>query len=109
MEKIFGKNSETKIDVPMEGFARKVLAYNNEMMIVEVKLDKGTTLPAHKHVHTQCTYVVSGKLEFTLEDKVYILEAEDSIVSPSDAEHKVVALEDSLVVDAFNPMREDFI
>lgn len=109
MEKIFGKNSETKIDVPMEGFARKVLAYNDEMMIVEVKLDKGTVLAAHSHVHTQCTYVVNGKLEFTLEDKVYILESGDSVVSPSNAVHKVVALEETLVIDAFNPMREDFI
>ena len=53
------------------GCARKVLSHNEDMMLVEVRFDKGGTGVIHAHPHVQCTYVCSGKFEFTWRSTVY--------------------------------------
>lgn len=92
------------------GIVRKVLAYNENIMSVELKFDKGAIGVKHSHPHEQIGYLISGSLlyqEDGLEDKVLV--AGDTYCVGPDVVHGVVALEDTKLLDIFTPMRKDFV
>lgn len=89
--------------------ARRIMAYGEEMMLVENVFLPGDTAPEHSHPHAQITYVIEGALEFTLDGDTRILHGGDSVFMEPYAVHKAVAVEKSLLIDMFAPMREDFL
>ena len=88
---------------------RRVLAHGQEMMMVENEFAPGDTAPEHTHPHSQITYVIRGALKFTLEGETVVLRDGDSVYIAPNAVHSAVAAEDSLLIDMFAPMREDFL
>ena len=101
--------SEKKVQDLGGGVKRRVLAYNNDLMTVEVIFEKGAEGSVHTHPHTQCTYVLSGKFEYSVEGDAVTLCAGDSIVVPPDLPHGTLCLEAGTLIDTFTPMRKDFI
>ena len=91
------------------GVRRRVLSYNEHMMTVEVVFEAGAVGAVHTHPHTQCTYVLSGRFSYTVEDESVVLGPGDSIVVPSDLPHGTVCLEKGVLLDIFTPMRKDFL
>ena len=91
------------------GLTRKVAAYNDNLMCVEVHFETGTVAARHHHRHEQITYVISGKFEFTVGDKTYIVSAGDSLYKQRDIEHGATCLEAGTLLDIFTPHREDFL
>jgi len=72
-------------------------------------LDKDAMLASHSHHHEQISYVLSGKMRFEIESgETKTLEAGDFAVFAPNETHGGVALENSVVLDAFSPAREDF-
>lgn len=104
---VFGK--ERKITQAGEGVERKVLGYSENMMICEIKMKKGAVIPSHAHPHEQCSTIVSGRVIYTVGAEKKEVQGGDSVMIPADVPHDIVALEDTLVIDGFAPMREDFI
>jgi len=102
-------DSENKLETVAAGLSRKVGAYNDNLMVVEVHFEAGVTAPLHHHVHEQITYVMSGKFEFTVGDKTYIVGAGDSLYKEPNIEHGATCLESGMLLDVFTPHREDFI
>ena len=100
-------------DIPLTdlggGVSRKVLAYNEQMMIVEVHFEKGGIGAVHTHPHLQVTYVQSGRFRFTIGDETVEVSAGDSLQFPSNAAHGTICLEAGVLLDIFNPMRKDFL
>ncbi len=92
-----------------EGIRRKIVAYDDLVMAVYVEFKKGSIGSLHKHPHLQITYIQSGSFEVQIDGQKRILKSGDSYYIPKDLEHGVVALENSILVDFFTPMREDFI
>lgn len=92
-----------------EGVVRRVLGYSDDAMCVENTFETGAIGALHSHPHTQVTYIVSGKFEFTIGDKKYEVKAGDTLVKKNGVVHGCVALEGGVMVDFFTPMREDFI
>ena len=88
---------------------RRVLAHGEDMMLVENEFAPGDTAAEHTHHHTQITYVAEGALEFTVEGETRTLRRGDSVYIRPDAIHSAIAVEDTLVIDMFAPMREDFL
>ena len=43
------------------GTTRRILAYNDELMSVEVAFETGSVGAVHTHPHTQLSYVLSGR------------------------------------------------
>jgi quercetin dioxygenase-like cupin family protein len=91
------------------GVKRKILTWDESVMLVRVVFEKGGIGAPHKHPHIQCTLVASGRFEMTIGDRTTILEAGDSFIVPTNVVHSVVALEAGELVDTFAPMREDFV
>lgn len=91
------------------GVQRRVLSYNEELMTVEVAFEEGAIGAVHTHPHTQCTYVLSGRFIYSVEDESVILGAGDSIVVPSSLPHGTTCLEKGVLLDIFTPMRKDFV
>ncbi len=91
------------------GVSRKVLAYNEGLMIVEVHFETGSTGSAHTHPHLQSTYVKSGRFRFTIDGKDVEVGPGDTIAFPSGILHGTLCLEAGTLIDIFAPMREDFV
>ena len=92
-----------------ENVTRQVLGYDGQVTMVKVKFEKGSVGTPHTHYHTQVTYVVSGKFEFTVDGKTKIVSAGDAIYMEPDVLHGCVCLEAGILIDCFTPMRADYI
>lgn len=103
----FGSNCSLK-DLG-NGVSRRVLAHNDQMLIAEVHFKKGSCGTVHTHVHTQCTYVAEGKFDFTINNETKTVCKGDSLIFESNAPHGCVCLEEGILIDVFNPCREDFL
>ncbi len=88
---------------------RKTMSYNEDLMLVKVAFEKGGIGTIHKHPHLQISYIASGIFEITVNGKMKTLKEGDVYFIPSDLFHGAVCLEEGILVDVFNPMREDFV
>ncbi len=91
------------------GVVRRVLAYSKDLMCVENTFEKGAVGALHHHPHTQITYIVSGKFEFEIDGVKKIVEPGDTMLKMNDVVHGCTCLEAGILLDIFNPMREDFV
>ncbi|HPE92195.1 MULTISPECIES: cupin domain-containing protein [unclassified Sphaerochaeta] len=92
-----------------EGVSRKILAYNETMMQVEVMFEKGGIGSVHTHPHTQVTYVLEGSFEFTVAGKPVVVNKGDALLFAPNIPHGTVCLQKGAVLDVFTPCREDFL
>jgi quercetin dioxygenase-like cupin family protein len=91
------------------GLRRKVMAYNNALMLVKVDFEKGSIGTLHHHPHLQISYVASGSFETSIGENVKILNAGDVYCVPANVIHGVICLEKGQLIDIFSPLREDFL
>ena len=90
--------------------SRKVLPCGEDLMMVEVHFKKGGVGTPHAHTgHGQMSYVLSGRFEAIIGDEVKVLEKGDGFVADKNILHGLKALEDSVVLDVFTPIRADFL
>ncbi len=106
---VWNFNEDIEFEVCGEGVRRKILSYTDEVMCVENHFEKGAVGALHHHPHTQITYIVSGKFEFTIGDEKKIVCAGDSLLKKDGVEHGCICLEEGVLVDIFAPMREEFV
>ncbi|MFX1388786.1 MAG: cupin domain-containing protein [Promethearchaeota archaeon] len=92
----------------LEGVYRKTLIYNDSLMLCYFNLDKNAEIPMHSHKEHQIGYVIKGKLKFLTENGEFMAEKGDSYVFESNEKHGAFVLEESEVIDIFNPSREDY-
>ncbi|EGK02909.1 MULTISPECIES: cupin domain-containing protein [Dysgonomonas] len=92
-----------------DGVTRQILGYNDELMLVKVSFEKGSIGDMHSHPHVQSSYIESGRFEVTIDGKTQELAQGDGFYVPSGAVHGLICLEKGAVIDAFSPMRKDFI
>jgi len=102
------KWSEVKEERMNEKISRKLAVGKNEM-IGRLHLAKGAVVPPHKHLAEQITMVMSGALRFTIGGKYYLVGEGDVLVIPPNVVHSAVALEETDDVDAFSPLRIDWL
>ncbi len=106
---MFEKHNEKGYQDELKGIQRKTLAYGKHTLMTEFVLKKGSVLPKHQHPHEQTGYLVKGRMRVSLETEEYEAQAGDSWCIPGGAEHGAVALEDSVAIEVFSPVREDYV
>ena len=93
----------------LEGVRLKTMAHGERTLLGEFRLGKGATVPAHNHPHEQTGYLVSGRLSFIIDGGEQVAEAGDAWCIAGGVEHAAEALEDSVVVEVFSPVREEYL
>ena len=88
--------------------ARKIIS-GEKAMVAQVFLAKGAVVPEHYHESEQITYILEGALEFEIGGKHIVVGKGQVLRIPSNVPHKAVALEDTLDLDIFSPIRTDWL
>ena len=108
-----GKQFINDSDIPWEelggGLRRKIMSYDDNIMMVKVAFETGGIGALHSHFHTQMSYVESGAFEITIGDKTGTLKKGDAYYIPPNIIHGALCTEAGILVDVFTPLREDFI
>lgn len=92
-----------------DGVTRETIAHGKMLMVVRFTFRAGASVPPHRHMHEQSSYIVEGRLRYHVEGEDIVLGPGDSLVVPANAEHYAVALEDTIDVNSFTPVREDYL
>jgi quercetin dioxygenase-like cupin family protein len=92
-----------------KGIHRKLMAYDEKLMLVKVRFDTGGVGVLHRHPHSQITQVESGVFEIAIDGQKKMLQRGDVYYIPPDTMHGAVCIEAGVLIDVFSPMREDFI
>jgi quercetin dioxygenase-like cupin family protein len=96
------------LEVLSDVISRKVIS-GEKAMIAQIFFKKGGVVPEHHHESEQVTYVLEGSLKFELEGREVVVHKGEVLRIPSYVPHRVVALEDTLDLDIFSPIRKDWL
>ncbi|MEM9547081.1 MAG: cupin domain-containing protein [Bacteroidota bacterium] len=103
----FGEDTEWEEVAP--GLTRQIMGYDDKIMLVKARFEKGAVGVLHKHYHSQVTYVESGEFEMTIDDEIKTLKQGDSFYILPWVMHGCVCTKPGILVDVFSPAREDFL
>jgi len=103
------KLSKAKI-VPKPWGREVWFAEENEYAGKILEINKGVRTSLHYHKKKKETmYILEGRIEMTLSDRKIIMEGGDTItLEPGDV-HRMVALEDTKILEASTPELEDVV
>jgi quercetin dioxygenase-like cupin family protein len=99
-------------DIELEQLSESIsrrLVTADRMMLAHVILKAGSVVPAHSHENEQITYILKGALKFDINGKEVIVREGEVLHIPSNVMHGAEALEDTLDLDVFSPIRQDWL
>ena len=91
------------------GMQRQLFGYDDKVMMVKIKFEKGAVGAMHQHPHSQVTYIESGTFDMTIDNVTKRLTAGDGYYVLPGLVHGITCIEPGMLVDVFSPMREDFL
>jgi quercetin dioxygenase-like cupin family protein len=98
-------------DVPTKeiapGFFSKLL-HTDTNTINFIEVTKGSSIPRHRHIHSQCSFAIEGRFELTVDEETQVLEPGLFAIIASNVWHSGTAITDCKLIDIFNPVREDY-
>jgi quercetin dioxygenase-like cupin family protein len=106
---MFYKKDSGGYKTPLPGVAMKTIVHGEKTLMSEFVLEAGTRLPMHRHPYEQTGYLASGRLKMFINDAEFVAEPGDAWCIGSDVEHGADALEKSVAVEIFSPVREDYL
>jgi len=106
---MFKKSNIGKHTEVIKGVHLKTLVYGEHTLMIEVKMEKGAVIPPHQHLYEQTGYLVSGHMDFLVDGAHIIAKPGDSWSIAGDVEHGATALEESVAMEVFSPVREDYL
>ena len=107
--KVFIENRDVPWEMTAPGIRRKIMAWDEKLMMVKVEFEKGAVGTLHQHPHSQISHVEHGIFEVEIGGETKVLTTGDVFYIPSNVMHGAVCLEAGVLIDIFSPMREDFI
>lgn len=109
MVQVFFNNDDIAWEQVDTGVKRKIMAYDDKLMVVKVAFETGGIGSLHQHFHSQITHVESGIFEVEIDGEKKELKAGDAFYIPTNLVHGAVCKEAGVLIDVFSPMREEFI
>ena len=106
---MFSKGDEGGYREAAPGLRLKTLAYGDRTLLSEFRMKKDSRLPRHAHPHEQTGYLVKGRIQLTIGKETFDAGPGDSWSIRGHTEHSAVVLEDSVAVEVFSPVREDYL
>src|SRR5437588_6391472 len=81
----------------------------DRVTVARFELKQGGVVPRHAHDQEQLTCVLSGRLKFVMDGHDVTVGAGEVVQIPGWVDHEVHVLEDTVVIDVFSPIRQDWI
>jgi quercetin dioxygenase-like cupin family protein len=81
----------------------------DRVTVARFELKRGGIVPMHAHENEQVSFVLDGALKFKIDGREIIVRGGEVLQIPGTLPHEVEVLEDTLVVDVFSPVRQDWI
>jgi quercetin dioxygenase-like cupin family protein len=106
---MFEMQSNTGYRQALDGIEQKTLVHGDKTLMVEFRLQKGAALPLHSHPHEQIGYLVKGRIRLTIGADVHEVLPGDSWCIPGDVPHCAEIIEESVAVEVFSPVREEYL
>jgi quercetin dioxygenase-like cupin family protein len=106
---MFAKHDTEEYKNVLPGVRMKTLCYGEKTLMTEFLLDAKRELPLHSHPYEQTGYLVSGHMVMTIDGLPQAVWPGDSWCIPADVEHGAVTIEDSVAIEVFSPVREDYL
>ncbi len=91
----------------IKGYEARAI-HTGTMTLVYWKVKAGAQMPLHSHLHEQVAHVLEGQFELTLDSETKILEPGMVAVIPPHRMHGGKAITNCLLLDVFQPEREDY-
>jgi quercetin dioxygenase-like cupin family protein len=99
---------EIALEKVTEMLSRKIVTGDREML-AQVYLKRGCLVPMHAHESEQMTYILQGALKFVVGGEEVTVREGEVLHIPSWIEHQAEALDDTLSLDVFSPIRQDWL
>ena len=99
---------EIALEKVTEMISRKIVSGEREMM-AQIYLKRGALVPIHTHESEQMTYILQGALRFQVDGEEIIVREGEVLHIPSRVPHQTEALEDTLELDVFSPIRAEWL
>ncbi len=106
---MFRTNTEATAVEMFPGVVRRTLNSGDRTTLIEVILAAGANVPEHTHPHEQTGYVAKGRVRFTIGGHERELRAGDGYLVLGGVAHAVTAIEESVCIDCFSPVREEYL
>ena len=99
---------EIALEKVTEMISRKIVSGEREML-AQIYLKRGALIPIHTHDSEQMTYILQGALRFLVDGEEVIVREGEVLHIPSRMPHQAEALEDTLELDVFSPIRMEWM
>jgi quercetin dioxygenase-like cupin family protein len=99
---------EIALEKVTEMISRKIVSGEREML-AQIYLKRGALVPIHTHDSEQMTYILQGALRFLVDGEEIIVREGEVLHIPSRLPHQAEALEDTLELDVFSPVRAEWV
>ncbi len=99
---------EIALDKITEMISQKIIAGEREML-AQIYLKRGALVPIHTHESEQMTYILQGALRFLVDGEEVVVREGEVLHIPSGIPHQAEALEDTLELDVFSPVRAEWV
>ena len=106
---MFYKRVNSGYKQALKGVELKILVYGDKTLCTEFRLEMGSKLPRHRHPHEQTGYLVSGRIRLSIGQEMFEVAPGDSWCIPANVEHGAEILMDSVAVEVFSPVREEYL
>ncbi len=106
---MFYKNSNDNFEKMVEGIYIKTLLYGEKTLFSEFRMDKGSKIPMHSHPQEQTGRLIKGRLMLTVDNDTAEMKPGDCWMVPGNIRHSVTVEEDSIAIEVFSPVREDYL
>jgi quercetin dioxygenase-like cupin family protein len=93
----------------LPGVAMKPLAFGDNSLLCEFHLKQGAMIPAHQHPQEQTGYLVHGSLRFFGDEGETVVQTGHSWNFRGGVVHGAEALVDSVAIEVFSPVRQDYL
>lgn len=106
---MFYKADKNGYKQALPGIRMKTLVHGEKTLFSEFRMEANSQLPRHSHIYEQTGYLVKGRIRLTIGEETVEVGPGDSWCIPGNTEHCAEILEDSLAIEVFSPVREDYL
>jgi quercetin dioxygenase-like cupin family protein len=82
--------------------------WGEKTLMGEFHIQAGSAIPDHSHAHEQIGYLISGRLDLTIDGVRHAFSPGDTWCIPGEIPHSAIAVSDVVALEIFAPVREDY-